>query len=76
MPKRGTRDFRKVTTLLKDAASKQKIEWVYVNRIVLTVLTFIVSVFMFYQLHRISVKYIYEEPDSDYDIIRSNVISN
>ena len=58
MPKQGTKEHRKITTLLKDAASKQKIEWLYINRIVLAIVTCVVSVFMFYQLHRISIQYI------------------
>lgn len=69
MPKPGTKDERKMTNLLKDAASKLKIEWLYINRITIVVVTFIVSLFMFYQLHRISIQYIYEQPTSDYNII-------
>ncbi len=69
MPKQGTKDHRKITNLLKDAASKQKIEWLYINRITLAIVTCIVSVFMFYQLHKISIQYIYEEPDSDYNVL-------
>jgi hypothetical protein len=69
MPKQGTKDHRKITKLLKDAASKTKIEWLYVNRIVIAFTTCIVSVFMFYQLHKISIQYIYEQPTSDYDIL-------
>jgi hypothetical protein len=69
MPKQGTKDHIKITRLLKDAASKTKIEWLYVNRIVIAVATCFVSIFMFYQLHRISIQYIYEEPTSDYNIL-------
>lgn len=69
MPKRGTKDHRKITRLLKDAASKAKIEWLYVNRIVLAVVTCVISIFVFYQLHRISIKYIYEQPTSDYNLL-------
>ena len=69
MPKKGTKDERKITKLLKDAASKLKIEWLYVNRITITIVTCIVSIFMFYQLHKISIQYIYEQPTSDYNII-------
>lgn len=69
MPKQGTKDHRKITGLLKDAASKSKIEWLYVNRIVLAVSTCIISIFMFYQLHKISVQYIYEQPTTDYNIL-------
>lgn len=69
MPKQGTKDHRKVTNLLKDAASKLKIEWLYVNRMTLAIVTCLVSIFMFYQLHRISIQYIYEQPTSDYNIL-------
>ncbi len=69
MPKRGTKEHRKITRLLKDSASKQKIEWLYINRIALSIVTCIISIFMFYQLHRIAVEYIYEEPDSDFNLI-------
>ena len=69
LPKRGTKEYRKTTELLKNAASKQKIEWLYINRITLAIVTFTISVLMFMQLHIITIKYVYEEPDSDYDIL-------
>ncbi len=69
MPKKGSKEFRKITRLLKDSASKQKIEWLYINRIAISITTCFVSIFMFAQLHKIAINYIYEEPDSDYDII-------
>ncbi len=69
MPKPGTRDERKVTRLLKDAASKLKIEWLYINRITIAIVTCIVSIFLFYELHKVSVDYIYNQPTSDYNII-------
>ena len=69
IPKKGTKDYRKVTTLLKDAASKQKIEWVYINKIVATVAVFIISLLAFNHLHKVAINYIYTEPTSDYDIV-------
>ena len=69
IPKDGTRDRRKILQALKDAASKQKIEWLYVNRIVLTIAVFIVSIIMFMVLHQIQINYIYNEPTTDYDLI-------
>ncbi len=69
MPKRGTKDYRKIEKLLKDSASKQKLHWIYINRIALSILTFIVSIFMFYQLHKVTIQYIYEQPTSDYNIL-------
>ena len=69
MPKPGTKDERKIGKLLKDSASKLKIEWLYVNRIVISVLTFIVSIVLFIQLHRVTIEYIYEQPTSDFNIL-------
>lgn len=69
MPKKGTKDERKITNLLKDAASKLKIEWLYINRITITIATCIISIFMFYELHKVTIQYIYEQPTSDYNII-------
>lgn len=69
IPKKGTKDYRKMTTLLKDAASKQKIEWVYINKIVITIVVFFVSLFTFNRLHKVAVDYMYTEPTTSYDII-------
>ncbi len=69
VPKDGTAESRKVKTLMKKAASKDKIEWIYINRIVLCIATFIVSVFLFAQLHRITINNVYTDPTTTYDII-------
>lgn len=69
MPKPGTKDERKIGKLLKDSASKLKIEWLYVNRITIAVVTCIVSIMLFIQLHRVTIQYIYEEPTSDFNIL-------
>ena len=69
IPKKGTRDFIKVQKLLKDTASKLKMEWLYVNRITIAIVTFLVSIFLFVQLHATSVNWIYTNPTTDYDIM-------
>ena len=69
LPKEGTKEHRKVQKLLKDAASKDKIEWLYVNRLVLCVVVFIVSVILFMQLHQIAIKYVYTDPTTTFDLI-------
>ena len=69
MPKEGTKDNRKLKELLKDAASSQKMEWLYVTRITLCIVTFVLSIFFFEYLHKVSIDYIYNEPTSDYDLI-------
>ena len=69
IPREGTKDRRKLTELMKDAASKQKLSWFYVDRLVLTVLTFIGSIILLAQIHRIEVNYIYTEPTATYDLV-------
>lgn len=69
VPKDGTTEFRKIKTLMKNAASKQKIQWIYINKIVLCVITFIVSVILFNQLHTITINNVYTDPTVTYDII-------
>ena len=69
LPKDGSKEDRKVQRLMKDSASKDKIEWLYVNRIVLCVVTFVVSLFLLTQLHRITINNVYTEPTTDYDIV-------
>ena len=55
--------------MLKDSASKQKIQWLYINRICLCVITFFVSLWFFNQLHKIAVDYIYTTPTTDNNIL-------
>ncbi len=69
LPKKGTKEERKMNQLLKDSASKQKIEWIYVNRITLAIVGFIVTFILFLQMHNIAIDYVYTEPVGDYDIV-------
>ena len=69
LPKPGTKDYRKLTDLLKDAASKLKMEWLYVNRICLSIVAFIASIILMIALHNIQVDYIYTQPTTDYDLV-------
>lgn len=69
IPKKGTKDFLKVQKLLKDSASKLKMEWLYVNRITIAIVTFLVSILLFVELHITAVNWIYTEPTTDYDIM-------
>ena len=69
IPKQGTKEHRKVGELLKDSASHLKIEWLYINRICLFIVTTIASIVIFTQLHVVAINYIYTEPTTDYDII-------
>ena len=69
IPKQGSKEHRKVSQMLKDAASPLKIEWLYTNRVALTIVTFLVSLVIFAQLHIIAVDYVYTEPTTDYDLV-------
>ncbi|MDE5830404.1 MAG: hypothetical protein K2H53_01625 [Clostridia bacterium] len=69
IPKKGTKQYRELTKLLKDAASKDKIEWIYVSKLTLVIVVFFVSLFLIGQLHKVSVKYIYTTPTADYNLI-------
>ena len=69
IPKEGTKERRKIREALKAAASKQKIEWLYINRLILTVVVFIASIIIFMLLHNVQINYIYTEPTTDYDLI-------
>ena len=69
IPKKDTKEYRKLKDLIKDAGSKQKIRWIYVNRLVITICVFIVSIAVFVLLHQIQISYIYTQPTSDYDML-------
>ena len=69
IPKQNTKEYRKLQKLLKDSASKLKTEWLYVNRVSLTIAAFIISMIFFIVLHKVQVNYIYTQPTSDYDLV-------
>ena len=69
IPKEGTKEYRKIIQLLKDSASHLKMEWLYVNRITICIVTFIASIILFSQMHAVAINYVYTEPTTDYDII-------
>lgn len=69
MPKERTKEYRKLKDLMKRAATKLKLEWLYVNKLTIFAVTFLVSLLMFSQLHNISINYIYTNPTTDYDIL-------
>ena len=69
IPKEGTKEYRKIRKDMKDSATKDKIQWIYINRIVLCVVTFVVSLVLIMQLHQITIKNVYTDPTVDYNII-------
>ena len=69
MPKQHTAQERKEKKLLQDAASKQKLHWLYVSRLTMSILAFIGAVITIIALHAIQVNFQYTNPTSDYDLI-------
>ena len=69
IPKQGTKEYRNLQKDLKDAASKDKIEWVYVNRLLLGLVTFIITIIVVMYLHNLVIQNVYTDPTTNYDII-------
>lgn len=69
IPKKGTKEYKKMQKLMKDSASKSKMEWIYVNRIVLAIVTLIISIIFFAFLHKLAINYIYTEPTTDQPVM-------
>ena len=70
-PKQKTKEYRKTVNLMKESATKQKMETYYINRIAICIVTFFVSLLLFSQLHNVAIDYVYSEPTSNYDILGS-----
>lgn len=69
LPKQGTKEYRTIKELLKEAASPLKIEWVYIHRICIAIISFIASLSIFMYLHKIAIDFIYTEPTTSYNLI-------
>lgn len=69
IPNEGTKEYRTLIKNMKNAASKDKIEWIYINRITLAIAVFIVSVFLIGQLHQITINNIYTDPTVTFNVL-------
>ena len=69
IPNEGTKEYRTLIKNMKNAASKDKIEWIYINRITLAIAIFIVSVFLIGQLHQITINNIYTDPTVTFNVL-------
>lgn len=69
VPKPGSKDYRKMQALMKDSASKSKMEWIYINRIVLAIVTLILSLIFFVILHKIAINWVYTEPTTETQVL-------
>ncbi len=71
IPKNGTKEYRKIVKLLKDSASKLKMEWLYINRMGAAILAFLISVIILSAAHKLAINFQFTEPTSDYDLLGS-----
>ena len=71
IPKRGTKEYNKKVKLLKDSASKLKMEWLYINRLVTAALCFVGSLIILFAAHKMAINYQFTEPTSNYDLLGS-----
>ena len=69
IPKKGSRDYNKTVKLLKDSASKLKMEWLYINRLGTAILGFIMGIIIMFGGHKVAINYVYTEPTSDYNLL-------
>ena len=69
IPSVKSKEYRKNVKLMKDAAAKQKMETLYVNRISLCIVVFIVSIIFFGFAHKVALDYIYNQPVANYDLM-------
>ena len=76
VPARGTKEYRKTTELLKSVASKQKMEWLYINKIAISIVVLIASICLFIKLHDIAIDYIRNEPVTTYNLISMSEAEN
>ena len=69
IPKKKTKEYRTKIKLLKDSASKMKLEWMYVNKITLFMAAALITILIAFWAHAISKDYVYTEPTADYNIL-------
>ncbi len=69
IPKKNTKERRKLTELMKESAVKQKVETLYVNKILICILTAILSILLFAYAHKMAKDYVYNEPTASYALI-------
>ena len=71
IPKKNTKEHRVTVKLMKEAATKQKIETLYVNKVVICLVVIILTILLFSFAHKIALDYVYTEPTSDYNLLGS-----
>ena len=71
VPKDGTKEYRKTVQLLKESASKLKLEWFYINKITVSIIAFVVALLIFILAHKMEINYVYTNPTTDYNLLGS-----
>jgi len=61
IPKKGTKEYKNLVKLMKQAASKLKMEWLFVNRISLAIVTFIITILLVVKVHQVSINFVYTD---------------
>lgn len=61
IPKKGSKEYIKLTKTLKDAASSQKMEYFFINKITLCIIAFLVTFVLSLQLHKTAINYVYTD---------------
>ena len=69
VPKKGTKDYRKIVNLLKKAASGLKMEWLYINRITYAIVVFIATILLVGKIHSIAIEYVYTNTSAGSSIV-------
>ena len=74
IPKQGSKEYQKLTKTMKDAASKQKIEYFYINKLVLCITAFVITFALSIALHKTAIDYVYTDLKSvgdEYNVMGS-----
>lgn len=71
IPKKNSKEYRKTIKLMKESATKQKIETLYVNKVLMCILAIVLSIILFSFGHKIAKNYVYNEPTTDYNLLGS-----
>jgi len=71
IPKKNSKEYRKTIKLMKESATKQKIETLYVNKVIMCIISAILAITLFNFGHKVAKDYVYNEPTTDYNILGS-----
>ena len=73
IPKKNTKEHRIVMNLMKEAATKQKIETLYVNKVVIAIIATLIVIALFSFGHKVALDYVYNEPTSNYNLMMGSM---